>query len=390
MKKKIELGTAIFFIIAACLVTWIATYSFLSINVESYAGKNDVFKKLSQVYHVVDNRYIGDIDEDKAMDALLSGYVDGIDKYGAYLNKTNYLDFKNDQTGKQSGIGAITKYDATSRYFRVYRVVEGSPCAKAGIKAGDIICKVDGVDLATLNYADAANKLKAAVGTELKLGILRGNAEELAILTVTEFKNPTVSYKLLPNGMGYIAIYEFIDEFTFADFKAAIEALQKQGASNFIFDVRNNTGGSLTSVVDILDYLLPKGTLCTVQDKSGEKAVYSSDSECIDGKFAVLINHDTYSGGELFAAAIRDFEYGTLVGQTTYGKGMAQDIIPLVDETALYLSTHLYYPPSGENYDGVGVAPDIEIQLSAEAEERLYELTIEEDLQIQGAIDALK
>ena len=388
MKKRIELGTALFFIVAAVMISCIVTYMYMAHMVERTTGKSAVFEKLSQVYQVINNRYIGELDDDEAMDSLLSGYVDGIDQYGVYLNKTDYLDFKNDQEGKQSGIGVSIKYIASSGYMKISRVKAGSPCDEAGIKAGDVICVVNDVDLSTLSYTEAAKRLKANVGTELRLTLQRGETQFNATVVVKEFKNATVSYRPMVNQIGYVAIYEF-GQNTAADFKAAVEDLKGQGATRFVFDVRNNTGGSLNAVAEVLDYILPKGTLCTVKDKEGEKETYSSDEKCMTEKITVLINGSTYSGGELFAAAIRDFKYGTLVGATTYGKGMAQDVIPLGDDTALYLSTHLYYPPSGENYEGIGVAPDQEVLLSADAENRFYELTYEEDLQLQAAVNAL-
>ena len=153
--------------------------------------------------------------------------------------------------------------------------------------------------------------------------------------------------------------------------------------------MRNNTGGILSSVVAILDDILPEGNLVTVKDKTGKEDVYTSDAEHLDKPIAVLINESTYSGGELFAAAIRDFEAGLLVGTNTYGKGLAQDIIPLSDGTALYLSTKQYFPPNGVNYDGIGVAPDVEVKLSAELEERFYELEDSEDTQLMEAVKQL-
>lgn len=389
MKKKIELGTALFFIFAAIMVSCIVTYMYMAHMVERTTGKSEIFEKLSQVYQVINNRYIGEFDDDEAMDSLLSGYIDGIDRYGVYLNKENYLDFKNDLEGKQSGIGATLKYMATSGYMKVTKVKDGSPCALAGIQAGDVICKVNDSDLSTMSYTEAAKRLKANIGTELKIGYQRGEEALTATVVVQQYKENTVVSRLMIDKIGYIAISSF-DTNTAADFKAAVKDLKDKGVTNLIFDVRNNTGGSLTAVTEILDYILPEGTLCTVKEKNGEENVYSSKEDCIEGKFVVLINGSTYSGGELFAAAFRDFEYGTLIGTVTYGKGMAQEVIPLGDDTALYLSTSLYNPPNGVNYDGTGVAPHKEIALTVEQENRFYELTYEEDLQLQAAVEALK
>ena len=389
MKKKIELGTVLFFIVATIMVTGIATYMYMAHMVERTTGKSQMFEKLSRVYQVVNNRYVGEFDEDEAMDSLLSGYIDGIDKYGVYLNKTSYLEFKKSLDGKASGIGAAVKYVASTGYLKVTRVRAGSPCNTAGVQAGDVISKIDGADVSEMSYTDATNRLKAQIGTEIKLTLIRGEETLNLTVTVQEYTESTVTHRLMNAGTGYIAISEF-DTNTAADFKAAVEDLQDKGVANYIFDVRNNTGGSLTAVTEILDYILPQGTLCTIRDKNGEETVYSSDENCLSGKIAVLINGSTYSGGELFAAAIRDYQYGTLIGTTTYGKGMAQDVIPLGDDTALYLSTNLYYPPSGENYEGVGVAPHTEVSLTADQEDRFYELTYSEDDQLKAAVAALQ
>lgn len=388
MRRKVELGTVIFFIVAAIMVSCIATYMYMAHMVERTTGKSEMFEKLTRVYHVVNNRYVGSFDEDEAMDSLLSGYIDGIDEYGVYLNKTSYLEFKNSAEGKASGIGASVKYIASTGYLKVTRVRSGSPCDQAGMKAGDMIVAINGDDVSGMSYTDATNRLKAAVGTKIKIEVLRGESKEELTVTVQEYKEDTVVSRLMPGGIGYVSISSF-DTNTTKDFKESVESLKEQGAQKFIFDVRNNTGGSLTSVTEILDYILPEGTLCTIEDKNGEAKVYSSDASCMSGNFAVLINGSTYSGGELFAAAFRDYKYGALIGNTTFGKGMAQEIIPLGDETALYLSTNLYFPPNGVNFNGVGVKPDVEVSLTLDQEDRFYELTYEEDTQLQAAVHAL-
>ncbi len=389
MKRKIELGTVIFFVVAAVMVSCIATYMYMAHMVERTTGKSEMFEKLTRVYQVINNRYVGEFDEDEAMDSLLSGYIDGIDRYGVYLNKTSYLEFKNSAEGKESGIGANVKYVASTGYLKITRVRSGSPCDKAGVLAGDVITRIDGDDVSAMSYTDATNRLLSEIGTDIKLTLIRDEQTLNLTVTVQEYTEATVINRLMVDGVGYIAISEF-DTNTTADFKKAVEELRGNGASKFIFDVRNNTGGSLTSVTEILDYLLPAGTICTIKDNEGEETVYTSDETCLNAEMVVLINGSTYSGGELFAAAIRDFEYGTLIGTTTYGKGMAQEVIPLGDDTALYLSTNLYYPPNGENYDGVGVAPHVEVTLTADKEDRFYELNYEEDDQLQAAMTQLQ
>lgn len=389
MRRKVELGTVIFFVVAAVMVTGVAMYMYMAHMVERTTGQSAIFEKLSRVNQVVNNRYVGKIDEEAAMDALISGYVDGIDQYGVYLNKTGYLEFKKSAEGKSSGIGATVKYVASTGYLKITRVISGSPCDKAELLAGDVISKINNVDLSTISYTEATNQLKAPVGTAIKLTVLRGDETFNETVTVLEYTASTVLGEMIGTKIGYVSISEF-DVNTAADFKAQVESLKESGATSFIFDVRNNTGGSLKAVTEILDYILPEGVICSVKDKNGEKTEYSSEASCMTEKMVVLINGETYSGGELFAAAVRDYHYGTLVGTTTYGKGMAQEVIPLGDDSALYLSTNLYYPPNGINFDGIGVLPDQEVMMPADMEERFYELTPGEDPQLQAAIKALE
>ncbi len=389
MKRKIELGTVLFFIFAAILASCIATYMYMAHMVERTTGKSDMFEKLAQVYQVVNNRYVGEFDENETMDALLKGYIGGVDEYGVYLNKTSYLEFKKGLEGKASGIGMNVQYIAATGYLKVTRVRSGSPGEDAGVLPGDIIIKINDNDIAAMSYTDATDLLKAEVGSSLKLTIQRGD-ESLALdVEVQEYTEATVTTRRMVDDIAYIAISSF-DVNTAEDFIEIVEDYKKQGVKKYIFDVRNNTGGSLTAVTEILDYILPEGLLCSVRDKNGEEETYKSDADSLEGEVVVLINGSTYSGGELFAAAIRDFKYGQLIGVKTYGKGMAQEIIPLGDDTAVYLSTHLYYPPSGRNFDGEGVAPHLDVALSDELEARFYELTFDEDVQLQAAMEALQ
>lgn len=390
MRRKIELGTVIFFIVAAVIVACIATYMYMSHMVERTIGKNEMYGELAQVYQVVNNRYVGEFDEDKAMDSLLSGFIEGVDEYGVYFDKESYLEYQEGLNGKNSGIGVDLKYVAALGQLKVTRVRSGSPAEKAGIKPGDIISAIDGVDLASISYSEATTRLQPNLGTEIKLKIFRGSESINISVTTQEYIEKTVTGRVMTNNTGYVAITSFNTE-TSKDFIATVEALKKKKVTKFIFDVRNNPGGSLTAVTEVLDYILPEGVLCSTVDKANHKVPYESDAACLTGEIVVLINGDTYSGGELFAAAIRDFNYGTLVGTTTYGKGMAQEIIPLDDGSALYLSTNLYNPPCGVNYDGIGVSPspDCEIKLTAAQEDRFYELTFDEDPQLQKAMTIL-
>jgi carboxyl-terminal processing protease len=387
MKKKIEIGTVIFIVIVAVVLACLATYMYLTSMMPSLVTKENFYDRITEVNKTIEQRYVGEADTDAAMDSLLTGYVSAVDKYSTYLNEEEYASYTSQMNGKYSGAGITVKYISATGLLKIINVKSNSPAAQADIEIGDIIVKIGDRNVEEMSYEEAINLLRSENGTVISLSLLRGEQELTKSVTIGEYVTSSVEYEMIEGDVGYVAISEF-DNTTFDDFKKAVESLENDGAAQFIFDVRNNTGGSLTSVVNILDFLLPEGTLVTLKDNAGKETVHSSDANSFSKKYAVLINGSTYSGGELFAAAVRDFKAGTLVGETTYGKGYAQEIIPL-SRGALYLSTKMYYPPNGENYDGVGVSPDVEAKLSAQLEDRFYELDYKEDTQIIAALNAL-
>ncbi len=387
MKKKIEIGTVIFIVIVAVVLACLATYMYLTSMMPSLVTKENFYDRITEVNKTIEQRYVGEADTDAAMDSLLTGYVSAIDKYSTYLSEEEYASYTSQMNGKYSGAGITVKYISATGLLKIINVKSNSPAAQADIEIGDIIFKIGDRNVEEMSYEEAINLLRAENGTVISLSLLRGEQELEKSVTIGEYVTSSVEYEMIESDVGYVAISEF-DNTTFDDFKKAVESLENDGAAQFIFDVRNNTGGSLTSVVNILDFLLPEGTLVTLKDNAGKETVHSSDANSFSKKYAVLINGSTYSGGELFAAAVRDFKAGTLVGETTYGKGYAQEIIPL-SRGALYLSTKMYYPPNGENYDGIGVSPDVEAKLSAQLEDRFYELDYKEDTQIIAALNAL-
>lgn len=387
MKKKIELGTVIFIVIVAIVLACLMTYMYLTSLMPSLVAKETFYDRISEIYKTIDQRYVGEPNTDAAMDKLLAGYANGVDKYSTYFNAEEYETYLKQADGKYSGIGLTVKYASNLGLLKVINVKSNSPADQNKIQIGDYIYKINGDDVSSMTYDEACSLLRAENGTEINLVLLRDDKEIEKKVTVSEYVTSSIDYEMLYGDIGYVAISEF-DNTTYDDFVKAVETLENNGAEKFVFDVRNNTGGSLSAVVNVLDYLLPEGTLVTLTDKEGAETTYSSNAECFEKEFTVLINGSTYSGGELFAAAIRDYKAGKLIGTTTYGKGYAQEIIPL-SKGALYLSTKLYSPPSGENYEGVGVAPDIEVVMSADLEDRFYELSSEEDPQLLEALTLL-
>jgi len=390
MKRKIEVGTAIFLMMACTILACLITYTFITNKMKTSFAISEKYAKLSQVEQVVAARYIDEYDEGKTMDGILSGFVTSVDSYGKYLDAAAYQQYQDEINGKFAGLGITVRYIASTGNMEITKVNGGSSASSVGVRAGDIVYKIDGVDVATMSETDAQNLLKGKAGTKTVLSIYRGDETIEKELTYSEYTATTVSYKVINDTVGFMRIEAF-DTNTASEFKRAYKALKDKGVKSLIFDVRNNAGGTLESVCEILDVIVPKGTIVTIESKSGtQSSTIQSDSDQITMPIAVLINENTYSGAELFAATIRDFKKGTLVGTTTYGKGVAQQVIPLGDQTAVYLSTQVYYPHSGESFDGVGVAPDVVEKMSEEDLSNFYELTTEQDVQIQKALTVIK
>lgn len=387
MKKKIELGTVIFIVIAAVFLACFATYMYLTSLMPSLVAKENFYDRISEISKTIEQRYVGEYNENLAMDSLLTGYVTGIDKYSTYLDADSYAEYMAQLDGKYSGIGITVKYNSQTSVLKVIEVNSNSPADSAGIKIGDVIVKISDKSVSDLSYDEAVSLLKGETGTVIDLVVLRDEKEIEKSVTISQYITSSVKSKILYNNIGYLSISEFTNT-TFDDFKSAMKKLAEDGANKYIFDMRNNVGGNLTAVVNILDYILPEGKLVSLKNKTGDETVYESDASKLENEFVVLINSSTYSGGELFAAAVRDFKAGKLIGETTYGKGYAQEFIPL-SVGALYLSTKLYYPPNGENYEGIGVSPDVVVALDDQLEQRFYELKTEEDTQLVAALNQL-
>lgn len=390
MKRKIEVGTAIFLIIACSILTCLITYTYLSTKMTTVFATLQKYSKLSTVEQTVASRYVDNYDEGKAMNSLLSGFVSSVDSYGKYMDAEAYQQYQDQSNGKYAGLGITVKYLASTGNMKISKVNRGSSAYEAGVKAGDIIYKIDGNDVSAMTEETAQNLLKGKAGSSVKVTIYHDDESLEKELFYTEYTSSTVSYHTINKNIGYIR-FDAFDGNTVSEFNKAYKSLSNDGVTSLIFDVRNNDGGKLESVCEILDTILPKGNIVTVNGKNGSKtSVITSDASQITMPIMVLINQNTYSAAELFAAAIRDFKKGTLVGTTTFGKGEAQQIIPLGDQTAIYLSTQLYYPPSGESFDGVGVAPDISVKMSDEDLDNFYELQDDEDIQLQKAVEQLE
>jgi len=276
-----------------------------------------------------------------------------------------------------------------SGYLLVTAVSSESPAEAAGLLAGDMLIKIDDKDVLAMGYDEAIDSIRGEDGTVVNV-VYRRDSEEFAVdITRKRVKDSGISYRLIEE-YGYIRVSDF-NASTVEDFCYAVDDLVLQGVSGLIFDVRGNSGGLVSAVAEMLDYLLPEGDLVSQTDHKNQTTVlYTSDSHFIDLPMACLINEDTASAAELFACDLRDFRAAELVGETTYGKGVLQTAYPLEDGSAITTTTAYYNPHSGVNFHGVGVKPDYEVALTVEQKQNLEFLTEDTDPQLYKALNILK
>lgn len=391
MNKKVSLGTAVTLmaIAAAIAVAITMVYSIRTFNDKLYNIKEReaTYEKLSQIDKIVRSQYFGEINEKSLMDSIAEGYVEGIgDKYALYLTASQYQQQLEALEGQTVGVG-ISVIPDISGYMRVVEVYPDSSADMAGIQSDDLILKVDGLEVTAETYEDALSTLEGEAGTKVTLELRQNNEDQEPIeLTRRKIDIPTVYYNVVDN-IGYIQILEFGDA-TPNQFNKAIEAILGEGAEGLVFDVRSNPGGTIDSVSDVLDRLLPAGDIVSATYKDGTTEVLAvSDAREVDLPMAVVINQKTASAAELFAQALSDYEKASTVGVTTYGKGLMQTIFKLDDGSALDITVAKYNPPKSPNFDGVGVVPDYEVKLTQEQELNLAELDQETDPQLRKATE---
>ncbi|MBQ8747800.1 MAG: PDZ domain-containing protein [Clostridia bacterium] len=363
---------------------------------ESVAG----YEKFVEADQLFRSLYIKDIDEEELMDGILAGYVYGSgDKYAAYYPADEFEQYMEDLSGDTQGIGVSVIFNAEYNAIEVISVMPESPALEAGVLPGDIVVYVglgdDAELVAELGYYGALAKLQGKAGTTAEFTVARGaNLTEYVDFSIERgyVKEMTVTSHVdaLDPTVGIVKITSF-DLGTPQQFADAFNGLIAEGCNKFVVDVRYNPGGELTSICAVLDPLLPKGPVIRTIDKTGkEETVYESDANALDVPIAVLVNESTASAAELFASALQDYGKGIIVGVQTYGKGSMQTVRQLSDGSAISVTYRYYCPPFSDNYDGVGVTPDIVVEMDeALKEKNIYKITDEEDNQLRAAVEAL-
>ena len=346
-------------------------------------------EKTSVLQNIIDRYFLFDEDMTKVEDGIYAGMMNGLgDPYTVYYTKEEYKALNEDTEGKYSGIGAVVSQNPNTKIITIVKIFDNSPANDAGLQVGDIIDKIDGEEVAGTDMDILVKtKIRGEEGTSFKMTVLRGDDRKEVELDLIRrsIEVETVAGKMLDNNIGYIAVSQF-DAVTSEQFKSNIESLQSQGMTKLIVDLRGNPGGLLDQVVDMLDYILPDGLVLYTEDKYGKREEYYSDgSHELKIPMVVLVNENSASASEVFTATFRDFEWGTVVGKTTFGKGIVQNVLPLGDGTAVKITTQHYYPPSGYDLHKVGIKPDLEVDLNEGAK-----IGTDSDNQLSAAIDILK
>lgn len=387
-KKGVAIGVA-----ATLVVTGAGFVSYQKVLFPKGNALSDMktVQKLNYLEELIDEEYLDEKDESSLREGLYAGLLSGLqDPYSTYYTAEQYKELNTSNEGSYVGIGAVLQKDNDGG-ATVVQLYEGGPGEQAGLKTGDVIKAVDGTDVTEKETSDIASMVRDSEKDSVTLTIQRENEEKTQDIKVEirDVEIQTVSHEMLSGDTGYIRISEF-SEVTSDQYKKAFADLKSQGMKKLVVDLRDNPGGLLNTVCDILRQILPEGLIVYTEDKNGKR-----EEETCDGKneltmpLAVLVNGNSASASEIFAGAVKDYGIGTIVGTTTYGKGVVQTIQPLTDGSAVKITIAKYFTPKGNDINKKGITPDVEAELSGDITD-WAELTHEEDTQLQTALKELE
>lgn len=354
----------------------------------TYREQTPAEAKTAEIGAYLDRFFIDDYDEEKLADAAASAMVEATgDRWSYYLTAEEKSSYDEQMQNAYVGIGVTITAQKELGGMRIEAVTADGPAEEAGLLTGDIITEVEGEKTLDLGMTGTRTKVRGEEGTFVTLTILRGEESFPVSVERRSIQTPVATYEMLDGQIGYIKIANF-DTRCAEETNAAMDELIAQDAKALIFDVRNNGGGYKNELVKVLDKILPEGILFQSEDYQGSKQIDRSDADCIDLPMAVLVNQDSYSAAEFFAAAIQEYDWGTVVGTKTVGKGNFQTAFTLSDGSMLNLSIGKYYTPQGRSLTDTGITPDVEIALSDENGAKLYygQLEKADDAQLQAAI----
>lgn len=363
------------------------------ITMSVYGGEpEEAYSKLDELESLIDYYFIGEADKAAMDDAAAAAVVESLgDRWSYYMTASDYQAYMEQMKNAYVGIGITITLMEDESGFEIIKVNEGGPADEAGMLAGDVIVGIEGQPTAGMTTSAARDLVRGKEGTQVALTVRRGDENLELSVTRKTVETPVAEAQLLDSNIGLITIFNF-DERCEQETIASIESLLEQGAEALIFDVRGNPGGYKKELVNILDYLLPEGPLFRSEDYAGRVTVDESDAKCLDIPMAVLVNADSYSAAEFFAAALDEYDAAIVVGTQTTGKGYFQSSFELKDGSALNLSIGKYTTPNGVSLADVGITPEICVEVDEETAFMIYAGTLDpaDDPQIQAAVEALK
>ena len=368
MNRKISLGAAVAFVliaaaVAVCVTMYLSRDTF-NRKISNVEQQEQMYQKIQKIDEVVSDNSLYNVDSETLLNAIGQGVVSGIgDPYAVYYSSSQYQKLLDQQSGDAVGIGVVLQEDSSGDYAAIVQVYSDSPAESAGLRQGDLILEVDGTSTRDLELAQVSDALIGEKGTTVNLTYRRNGSDATVEITRRQYSQSSVTSQVLDGEIGYLRITSF-ESNTPSSLNDALNDLQAQEVRGLVFDLRDNAGGDTNSCMECLDQLLPEGVLGYSRTSDGKRQILAtSDSSEVDLPMAVLVNENTASMAELFAAVVRDYEKGDLVGNTTYGKGVLQTLYPLDDGSAVQLTTAYFDPPASENFDGVGLTPDYEVDL---------------------------
>ena len=350
------------------------------------------YSKLSELEWVINNRFVGQADMEQARDAAAEAMVDALgDRWSYYVSAEEYAAYKENKDNAYVGVGITITEREDETGFDIVEVTPGGSAHEQGVLPGDILTEADGQPVAEMTTSQVRDIVRGNEGTKISIGVLRNGEALQFTLERKTIRVAVAKGQMLEGGIGLVRIENFNTNCA-SETIAAAKDLLAQGAEKLIFDVRNNPGGYVSEMTKVLDYLLPEGVLFRQEDHNGKTGQIDSDASCVEVPMAVLVNGSSYSAAEFFAAALREYDWATVVGQKTVGKGYYQNTIKLSDGSAVNLSTGKYFTPKGVNLtEAGGLTPDAEVEVDEQTAAQIASQTISvtDDPQIQAAIEAL-
>ena len=391
-KHTVRISTALMLMLLAVVCTFNITYftatEYYNHRLDELEELETRYSKLKTVADIVEKHFVAEYDEKDAIETALAGYIAGLgDVWSAYYTAEQTASIEEDESNQYVGIGVTYSLSAENAY-EITAVSAGGPADQAGILPGDRLVSAAGVDVSTLSSSDdLASLVKGEIGTVVTIVVERDGQQLSFEITRNLIVTYSVTSRMLENNVGYIAIADF-DSKVDDEFHTHLDALVEQGAKGFVLDVRNNPGGYLNVMVDMLDLLLPSGIVITTVDKAGNEMPLTSDHYMLDMPLVVLTNEYSVSAAEFFAAALQEYDVATVIGTKTSGKGYSQQTFKLNDGSSVHISTTRYYTPKGKSLAETGVTPDVLVELSMEDLSNLLsgKLADKDDEQLQSAL----